>query len=79
MPPYAALSLLSLAALAAAPAQARAWSARASDRRCDRGGAAHAGGAAARAEILGATPMSDGDVAGWADAQRDPATGRGTT
>ena len=25
-------------------------------------------------EILGSTPMSDPDVAGWADAQRDPAT-----
>jgi hypothetical protein len=25
-------------------------------------------------EVLGSTPMSDPDVAGWADAQRDPAT-----
>lgn len=72
----AALPLLSLAALlAAAPSPAAAWSE--PGHRVVAAVAEERLTPAARRlvrEILGATPMSDGDVAGWADAQRDPAT-----
>lgn len=70
----AALPLLSLAALlATAPAPAVAWS-EPGHRIVAAVAEAQLTPAARRLvrEILGATPMSDGDVAGWADAQRDP-------
>ncbi|WP_242343689.1 S1/P1 nuclease [Anaeromyxobacter terrae] len=70
----AALPLLSLAAaLAATPFPADAWSAQ--GHRVAAAIAEERLTPAARRlvrELLGATPMSD--VAGWADAQRDPAT-----
>jgi hypothetical protein len=72
----AALPLLCLAAaVATAPATAAAWSE--PGHRIVAAIAEERLGPSARRlvrEVLGATPMSDGDVAGWADAQRDPAT-----
>lgn len=73
--PRKTLPLLLAAAVAVTPAPAAAWSE--PGHRVVAAIAEERLGPAGRRlvrELLGGTPMSHGDVAGWADAQRDPAT-----